>query len=204
MYSKRRRSNVAVILVRIVFIRSFLFYCLLFNHSFPTNPNKITNCFKLFCFLLQLYNYIAHDDSKNTSPPLRCCLSATQSYIEYDATRISAQFAASISRTWSQLLSSLTEKNLPLSSTLISKVSFLDTQDRHTVLNEFNRPIVPDLKKQYQLKWKKKNGPNLLLHSLFQRTAKKYPKRVAVEDSNKTMSYSELVRFYKHHVMEAL
>ena len=47
-YSKRRRSNVAVIIVRIVFISSFLFYCLLLNHSFPTNPNKITNCFQLF------------------------------------------------------------------------------------------------------------------------------------------------------------
>ena len=46
-YSKRRRSNVAVIIVSIVFISSFLFYCLLLNHSFPTNPNKITNCFKL-------------------------------------------------------------------------------------------------------------------------------------------------------------
>ena len=57
-YSKRRRSNVAVIIVRIVFISSFFFYCLLLNHSFPTNPNKITNCFKLFS-LLQLYNYIA-------------------------------------------------------------------------------------------------------------------------------------------------
>ena len=57
-YSKRRRSNVAVIHVRIVFIGSFLFYCLLLNHSFPTNPNSITNCFKLFS-LLQLYNYIA-------------------------------------------------------------------------------------------------------------------------------------------------
>ena len=44
-YSKRRRSNVAVIIVRIVFISSFLFYCLLLNYSFPTNPNKITNCF---------------------------------------------------------------------------------------------------------------------------------------------------------------
>ena len=52
-YSKRRRSNVAVIHVRIVFISSFLFHCLLLNHSFQTNPNKITNCFKLF-FLLQL------------------------------------------------------------------------------------------------------------------------------------------------------
>ena len=52
-YSKRRRSNVAVIIVRIVFISSFLFYCLLLNHSFPTNPNRITNCFKLFS-LLQL------------------------------------------------------------------------------------------------------------------------------------------------------
>ena len=33
-YSKRRRSNVAVIIERIVFISSFLFYCLLLNHSF--------------------------------------------------------------------------------------------------------------------------------------------------------------------------
>ena len=57
-YSKRRRSNVAVIIVRIVFISSFLFDCLLLNHSFQTNPNRITNCFKLFS-LLQLYNYIA-------------------------------------------------------------------------------------------------------------------------------------------------
>ena len=57
-YSKRRRSNIAVIIVRIIFIGSFLFYCLLLNHSFPTNPNKITNCFKLFS-LFQLYNYIA-------------------------------------------------------------------------------------------------------------------------------------------------
>ena len=56
-YSKRRRSNVAVIIVRIVFTRSYLCYCLLLNHSFPTDPNRITNCFKLF-FLLQLYNYV--------------------------------------------------------------------------------------------------------------------------------------------------
>jgi len=47
-YSKRRRSNVAVIIVGKFFISSFLFYCLLLNHSFPTNPNSITNCFKLF------------------------------------------------------------------------------------------------------------------------------------------------------------
>ena len=52
--SKRRRSNVAVIHVKIIFISSFLFYCLLLNHSFQTNPNKITNCFKLYS-LLQLY-----------------------------------------------------------------------------------------------------------------------------------------------------
>ena len=47
-YSKRRRSNVAVIHVRTVFIGSFLFYCLLLNHSFQINPNSITNCVKLF------------------------------------------------------------------------------------------------------------------------------------------------------------
>jgi len=50
-YSKRRRSNVAVIIDRIVFISLFLFYCLLLNHSFPTNPNRITNCLKLILFL---------------------------------------------------------------------------------------------------------------------------------------------------------
>ena len=54
-YSKRRRSNVAVIIVRIVFISSFLFYCLLFNHSFQTNPNKITNCFQLFSLFTTYY-----------------------------------------------------------------------------------------------------------------------------------------------------
>ena len=53
-YSKRRRSNVAVMIVRVIFISSFLFYCLLLNHSFPTNPNKITNCFKL---ILSIYNF---------------------------------------------------------------------------------------------------------------------------------------------------
>ena len=58
-YSKRRRSNVAVIIVRIVFISAFLFYCLLLNHSFQTNPNKITNCFKLVLFLFYNFtNYI--------------------------------------------------------------------------------------------------------------------------------------------------
>ena len=51
---KRRRSNVAVIIVRIVFIRSFLFYCLFFNHSFQTNPNRMTNCFKLILFYYNL------------------------------------------------------------------------------------------------------------------------------------------------------
>ena len=56
--SKRRRSNVAVIHVRIVFISSFFFYCLLLNHSFQTNPNKITNCFKLFSLLTNFTNYI--------------------------------------------------------------------------------------------------------------------------------------------------
>ena len=46
-YSKRRCSAKCslVIIVGIVFIASFLFYCLLFNHSFQTNPNRMTNCF---------------------------------------------------------------------------------------------------------------------------------------------------------------
>ena len=39
-YSKRRRSNVAVIIVRIVFLSAFLFYCLLCSHSFPNKPKQ--------------------------------------------------------------------------------------------------------------------------------------------------------------------
>ena len=45
---------VAVIIVRVVFINSFLFYCLLLNHSFQTNPNSITNCFQLFSLVRYL------------------------------------------------------------------------------------------------------------------------------------------------------
>ena len=52
-YSKRRRSNVAVMIVRVIFISSFLLYCLLLKHIFQTHPNMITNCFKLLS-LLQL------------------------------------------------------------------------------------------------------------------------------------------------------
>ena len=40
-YSKRRRSNVALIIVGIVLISAFLFYCLLLNYSFQINPNSI-------------------------------------------------------------------------------------------------------------------------------------------------------------------
>jgi serine/threonine protein kinase len=54
-YSKRSRSNVAVNIDRIVFISSFLFYCLLLNHSFQTNPNRITNCLKLFSSIYNFY-----------------------------------------------------------------------------------------------------------------------------------------------------
>ena len=47
-------AGAAVIIVRIVLISSFFFYCLLLNHSFPTNPNRVTNCLTFFS-LLQLY-----------------------------------------------------------------------------------------------------------------------------------------------------
>ena len=57
-YSKRRRSNVAVIIEKLIFISSIFFYCLLLNHSFQTNPNKITNCFKLILSIYNFTNYI--------------------------------------------------------------------------------------------------------------------------------------------------
>jgi hypothetical protein len=62
---KRRRSNVAVIIVRIVFISAFIFYCLLCNHSFPTNPNSVTNCFQLYS--LSIYNFTNYICSMRSS-----------------------------------------------------------------------------------------------------------------------------------------
>ena len=52
-------ANVAVTIVRIVFISSFFFYCLFLNHSFPTNPNRITNCFKLILSITTLQTTFA-------------------------------------------------------------------------------------------------------------------------------------------------
>ena len=49
-----------VIVVKIIFIHSFLFYCLLYNHSFKTNPNSVTNLSKLFNYIApaSLFEYI--------------------------------------------------------------------------------------------------------------------------------------------------
>ena len=59
---------VAVIVVRIVFIGAFFFYCLLLNHSFQTNPNSVTNCFKTYSLLFyKLYKTtFAHSVALNT------------------------------------------------------------------------------------------------------------------------------------------
>ena len=43
---------VVVIIVRIVFICSFFFECLLLNHSFQINPNRITNCIQLLFLII--------------------------------------------------------------------------------------------------------------------------------------------------------
>ena len=37
-----------VIIVKMIFLRAFFFYCLLCNHSFRTNPKSVTNLSKLF------------------------------------------------------------------------------------------------------------------------------------------------------------
>ena len=40
-YKSDAGANVAVIIVKVIFISAFLFYCLLYNHSFQTNPNSV-------------------------------------------------------------------------------------------------------------------------------------------------------------------
>ena len=37
----KSNAGAAVIIVRTIFISAYLFYCLLLNHSFPTNPNSV-------------------------------------------------------------------------------------------------------------------------------------------------------------------
>ena len=66
-YSKRRCSAKCslVMIVRVIFIGSFLFYCLLLSHSFPTDPNKITNCFQLI--LSSNYNFANYICSMRSS-----------------------------------------------------------------------------------------------------------------------------------------
>ena len=58
-YKSDAVSNVAVIIVKLIFISAFLFYCLLCNHSFPTNPNSVTNCFKLILSITTLQTTFA-------------------------------------------------------------------------------------------------------------------------------------------------
>ena len=48
LFKARRMRNVVVIIIRDIFISTFFFYCLLCKHSFPTNPNSSTNCFKSY------------------------------------------------------------------------------------------------------------------------------------------------------------
>ena len=60
-YSKRRCSAKCslVIIVRIVFISLFLFYCLLLNHSFQINTQAVLlTAFNFFSSIATLQNYI--------------------------------------------------------------------------------------------------------------------------------------------------
>ena len=55
-------NNSVVIIVKFIFIRSFLFCCLLSNHSFQTNPNTVTNLSKLFNYTAQCVAFLGHYD----------------------------------------------------------------------------------------------------------------------------------------------
>jgi hypothetical protein len=75
--------------------------------------------------------------------PLRCVVSTTTCYLEYDSGRISSAYADSILRTWTCILRHL-NTSPPPTTTLIQDILYLDDVDRAIVLNNFNRPIVSD------------------------------------------------------------
>ena len=60
-------SIIVVIIVNIIFISPFLLCCLLYNHSFKTNPNSTTNLSKLFNYIApaSLFLYIFQVINKN-------------------------------------------------------------------------------------------------------------------------------------------
>ena len=62
------QDNAAVIIGAVIFIGAFLFYCLLYNHSFPTNPNSITYIFKLVLSIIQsLFHYNVQNNTNNAN-----------------------------------------------------------------------------------------------------------------------------------------
>ena len=54
--SKMCHYILVVIIVKIIFQSSFLFYCVLYNHSFKTNSNSVTNLSKLFNYIAPTFN----------------------------------------------------------------------------------------------------------------------------------------------------
>ena len=60
--------NSIVVIVILISIRSFLFYYLLLNYTFQTNPNNVTNLSKLFNYIApaSLFGYIFRLKTKET------------------------------------------------------------------------------------------------------------------------------------------
>ena len=57
---------ILVTIVEILFIRSFFFYSLLWNHTFPTNPNKISLTFFLYTLYSTLQGVVIVTDYMTT------------------------------------------------------------------------------------------------------------------------------------------
>ena len=142
--TKRRRSNVAVIIVRIVFISSFLFYCLLSNHIFQTNPNRITNCSKLFA-LLQLTTtlllrrfLIFEQDVLNKNEKYERTIKKNR--IEVDAFKVQVQALLRDKETNQQRIQDLEANLMNMESTITKRLEMkysIDSKEQERMTKQF-------------------------------------------------------------------
>jgi len=101
-------------------------------------------------------------------------------WLVYDAERFDGRTATSLLRTWRRAFIEIMKATGP---TLVKDVPFLDDQDLHRIVNEWNRPVDGAFHAELNRK---------SLHELFAWRAQKSPKRAAIEGPGVHFTYAEV------------
>jgi hypothetical protein len=101
-------------------------------------------------------------------------------WLVYDAERFDGRTATSLLRTWRRAFIEIMKATGPM---LVKDVPFLDDQDLHRIVNEWNRPVDGAFHAELN-----RNS----LHELFAWRAQKSPKRAAIEGPGVHFTYAEV------------